>query len=76
MFVNKEIYFASPKELNDPYYCQIDIDKSLNLAVEKAPTVIKPELEKYKQVNGLLQKIKDDAKSAGIFFLYQKSPQI
>jgi hypothetical protein len=72
MLINKEIYFAPPEELNDPYDCQIDINQSLNVAIGMAPTEIKKELAKYLQAQDLLQRINSDAKAAGIFSLSGK----
>lgn len=72
MLINREIYFASPKELNDPYDCQLDISRSLQSAIEKAKPDIKQKLEKYLTVGSLLQKINNDAKASGIFSLSGK----
>lgn len=72
MLINKEIYFASPDELNDPYDCQIDISQSLNIAIENASPEIKQELSKYLKVKNLLQEINDDAKASGVFSLSGK----
>ncbi len=72
MLVNKEIYFASPEELNDPYDCQLDINQSLQSAIEKASPDIKQELKKYLKVNKLLQRINNDAKACGVFSLSGK----
>lgn len=72
MLVNKEIYFASPDELNDPYDCQIDISQSLKIAIENASPELKQELTKYLKVEDLLKKINGDAKATGVFSLSGK----
>lgn len=33
MLINKELYFARPEDLNDPYDCQISISKSIGEAI-------------------------------------------
>ena len=36
LLVNRELYFASPKQLNDPHDCQIDVAAALKQALEKS----------------------------------------
>lgn len=38
MFINRELYFAIPETLNDPYDCQLPIIESINYAFEMAKT--------------------------------------
>ena len=39
MLIRRELYFAAPASLNDPYDCQINIRDSLAIAIERATDI-------------------------------------
>ena len=54
MLINKELYFTSPEQLNDPYDCQIDIlsalESDVEIAEKKTNKVIKTKLSEYRSI--------------------------
>lgn len=73
MLVNRELYFAAPKELNDPYDCRISIvgalDAALKLAEQLTSKDIGAKLERLYGINHIFKKIEQDVQSTGIFSL-------
>lgn len=71
MFINRELYFASPANLNDPHDCQISISAAILEAVNLAHSgKIHFNLEKLDIIEQLLDsviKIEADIKVAGIY---------
>lgn len=80
ILINKELYFASPEKLNDPYDCRIDIVAALESAVElagkKTNKDIKTKLEKLKGLNHIFKKIEHDIQSTGILSLSRLNKNI
>jgi hypothetical protein len=81
MLINKELYFASPEDLNDPYDCQISISKS----IEEAITIAKkrhPGALTLEKINLLAKlttyapKMERDIKSTGIYSLSRTSTNV
>lgn len=57
--LKSQIYFCSPRKLNDPFDCQVDVNKSFLRAINKAPSSERPHLKLvYKQIEGFNTVIK------------------
>jgi hypothetical protein len=73
MLINREFYFASPAQLNDPYDCQISIRDSLSSAVTRAEKLGNPDLsEKLKRlqkIDHVYEKLNQDPSGVGVFSL-------
>ena len=74
MFINRELYFANPASLNDPYDCQLSIVESINYAVKNAKSDTSKPLstEKLYLLDTLYScstKMEDEIRNAGVFSL-------
>jgi hypothetical protein len=66
--VNAEVYFSLPGNLNDPFDCQIDIEKSLGNAIRRVDGVGKKNLELLKENFGsFFSKVQTDLKTYGVW---------
>ena len=68
MLIQRELYFASPKSLNDPYDCQLDIHGALGRAIQKVNNndYLVKKITGISNVKYLLDKIQNDASNAGV----------
>jgi hypothetical protein len=78
MLINQELYFAAPKQLNDPYDCQISIRMAIESAIssnniaEELQNEAKLRLTKLRdhlEKHNIIEKIEQDISAAGIFSL-------
>ena len=68
--VHSQLYFALPEELNDPFDCQVDIEKALRNAISQSSGVTLETLQGLLDDDGLrteLNKAQHDLKNYGIF---------
>ena len=61
------IYFASPEQLNDPFDSQIDIVKSLELAIDRSKGKSKEKLKKLHAGQQQLNALNEKLSKSGIF---------
>ena len=64
--VKGTIYFASPKQLNDPFDCRVDIKKSAKQAIEKLSGRKKEILTKLTNMEGYLDQIQKDTSNVAV----------
>jgi len=74
MFINRELYFANPEALNDPYDCQLPIVESVNYAYEIAKTDSPEPMSNKKRnlldtLSGCATEMEEAIKKAGVFSL-------
>ena len=73
IIIDKEVYFASPNDFNDPYDCQISLLEAAKAAVQKAENEtkkdVKSKLGKITRLNNIFEKMEGDIKTSGIFSL-------
>lgn len=73
LLIRKEIYFASPDKLNDPYDCRVSIRAGLQEAIAKAREMKLPflaeMLDKLALIDHVYAKMERDVSSTGIFSL-------
>ncbi len=77
MLVNRECYFVSPIQLNDPYDCRINIRESLRAALETAEKnqnkKIQERLAQFGKIDHVYERMDKDLASLGVFSL-SKTP--
>lgn len=77
MLINRELYFASPEQLNDPYDCRINIRDSLRAAIDLAEKEqnkkIQVRLTQFRKIDHVYEKMDRDLASVGVFSL-SKTP--
>lgn len=75
ILINREIYFASPSNLNDPFDCKPNILDSLDEAYDEAKAIqgngVQLILSKLTSLDHLHEKIQSDMGESGIFSLSQ-----
>jgi hypothetical protein len=81
MFINGELYFASPENLNDPYDCQISITESIRTAISAAKKQsLKPipinKIELLSRLEDSSPKMETDIKGTGIFSMSKTSTNV
>lgn len=73
MLINRELYFASPEQLNDPYDCRINIRDSLRAAIDLAEKEqnkkIQDRLTQFRKIDHVYEKMDLDLASVGVFSL-------
>lgn len=73
MLIRRELYFANPAALNDPYDCQINIRDSLASAIQQAQQLGSPKLhealERFTKINHVYEKMDSDLVGMGILSL-------
>lgn len=73
MLLNREFYFASPAQLNDPYDCQISIRDSLRSAITRTEKLGNADLSKilkrFQKIDHVYDKMDADLARVGIFSL-------
>ena len=73
MLINRELYFARPDELNDPYDCRLNIRSSLGTAIARAQQLPNTELhDRLRRLHGIdhvYEKMDRDLSSVGVFAL-------
>lgn len=77
MLLRREVYFAPPDKLNDPYDCQLSIRDALREAVEKARrdsgSKLEQVLTKLQSIDHVYEKMESDVASLGVFSLSECS---
>ena len=78
MLIKREIYFASPEQLNDPYDCRLNVRDALSAAITKAAETknqaLDKHLDRFRRMDRLYDKMQADIQGAGIFSL-ARSPK-
>lgn len=73
MLINRELYFARPDELNDPYDCRLNIRRSLTAAIARAEQLQNNELhqrlQRLRGIDHVYEKMDRDISSVGVFSL-------
>lgn len=73
MLIRRELYFANPAALNDPYDCRINIRDSLASAIQRAQQLESPEfrksLERFLKIEHVYEKMDNDLAGMGILSL-------
>ena len=64
--VNKELYFAEPRFLNDPFDCRVDILRALDNAIQKSPSPSGEILTKLRGMQKFLEKVQADTAKVGV----------
>ena len=61
MLTKREVYFASPGQLNDPYDCRISIRRALEETIEKAGRngnrKLQEQLERFRKIDHIYEKM-------------------
>lgn len=66
--ITGEVYFSSPKQLNDPFDCQIDIKKSLKSAINKVSGIQRDILLSIQdKINNIFSDLEKDIKTFGVW---------
>lgn len=73
MVIKRQLYFATPVQLNDPYDCRISIRQALSQAIEGAepngnPTFCQT-LERLRKLDHIYEKMEADIGSVGVLSL-------
>jgi len=75
LLVNREVYFADPARLNDPYDCQVSVTAAIDAAIvevnKETGKNIRGKLEKVKKLSDILAKMEADTRSVGVLSLTQ-----
>lgn len=73
ILIDRELYFASPSELNDPHDCQLSIREALDAAIQNAEVVsgvsIQSKLQKFGTLDHIYENIEKDIRSVGVLSL-------
>ena len=64
--INSEIYFARPNRLNDPFDCRVEVLRSLENAIIKAPLDCREALMKLREMDDFFEKIQTDVSQFGV----------
>jgi hypothetical protein len=75
LLVNRDVYFAGPERLNDPYDCQVSVTAAIDAAVaqagqETARNVV-DKLERVRKLSEILTKMERDTRRVGVLSLSQ-----
>jgi hypothetical protein len=66
--INAEVYFSSPAYLNDPFDCQIDIEKSLDNAISIVYGTGEKNLKLLKEsFSSFFSKVQEDLRTCGVW---------
>ena len=78
MLIQREIYFASPAQLNDPYDCRLNVRDALSAAIAKVAEAKNQALDKhlnrFRRMDRVYDKMQADIQGAGVFSL-ARSPK-
>lgn len=78
VLIKKEIYFASPDQLNDPYDCRLNIIEAFSAAIEKARrdtnSALEAQLTRFTPLKDTYAKLQADIQGSGVFSL-ARSPK-
>lgn len=73
MLIRRELYFASPTQLNDPYDCRMNIRDSLSAAVARAHKLgnqaQSAELQRLQKFDAIYERMAQDLAGVGVFSL-------
>lgn len=73
MLINRELYFARPDQLNDPYDCRLNIRDSLGAAIARAGQIqnrsLHERLQRLRGIDHVYDKMDRDLSSLGVFSL-------
>ena len=73
MLINRELYFAPPDQLNDPYDCRLNIRSSLTAAIARAEQLQNKELherlQRLREIDHVYEKMDRDLSTLGVFSL-------
>lgn len=73
ILTEREVYFATPDQLNDPYDCRISIRRALEEAIEKADRdgnrTVQERLERLRAMDQIFEKMESDIGSVGVLSL-------
>ncbi len=77
MLINRELYFASPEQLNDPYDCRMNIRDSLRAAIDLAEKEqnkkMLERLTQFCKIDHVYEKMDGNLATVGVFSL-SKTP--
>jgi hypothetical protein len=80
MLIRRELYFASPPSLNDPYDCRINIRESLSGAIQRANESgnqkLQQKLERLRKIEHVYQKMDADLAELGVLSLAKSADSI
>jgi hypothetical protein len=73
MLINRELYFARPDQLNDPYDCRLNIRDSLGAAIARAGQIqnraLRERLQRLRGIDDVYEKMDHDLSILGVFSL-------
>ncbi len=73
LLVNREVYFASPDKLNDPYDCQVSVIAAIDAAIaqtrDRISHNVTEKLERLKKLSAVLTKLEEDTRRVGVLSL-------
>ena len=64
--VNKELYFAEPRCLNDPFDCRVDVLRALDNAILKSSSPSRETLTKLRGMQEFFEKVQADTAKVGV----------
>lgn len=64
--INSEIYFAQPSCLNDPFDCRVEVLRSLDNAIIKAPLEKCEALMKLRKMDNFFENVQNDVSQFGV----------
>jgi hypothetical protein len=75
LIVNREVYFAGPDRLNDPYDCQVSVTGAIDAAIAQAgqetARKVVDKLERFRKLSEILTKMERDTRGVGVLSLSQ-----
>ncbi len=71
--VNSELYFAPPELLNDPFDCQVDMVKALDVAMSQATGRLRARLEAFRSRDGFFEDLQKKLEGIGVCAFSSKS---
>jgi len=73
MLIKRQLYFATPVQLNDPYDCRISIRQALSQAIEgverNGSRSFRQTLERLRKIDHIYEKMETDIGSVGVLSL-------
>jgi hypothetical protein len=80
MLIRRELYFAAPPSLNDPYDCRINIRESLSGAVQRAKQSgnkeLQQKLKRFHKIEHVYEKMDTDLAGLGVLSLAKKADNV
>lgn len=80
MLIQRELYFASPHSLNDPYDCRINVRESLYAAIQRAHESrnqeLRKKLERFRKIERVYHKIDADLVGLGVLSLTKSADNV